>query len=191
MGGNAKMFRTFCWALFLISLLVACHQEKVVPPKPPQEAAPPAKVEPPPQKPQEEPDTEFKKLHYVIYEKGKLKWNIRAQEAYIFKGKRIKMKDLKVCAHPDKGFCITAEEGDYDPKAGRFLFRGKVILDAGRRGKLFTSVLKYLPQKESLETEAAVVIKNEGFLIKGKGFRYDLKSGAMKVLKRTKVRVDA
>ena len=182
------MFRTVCAALFLILALVACHQEGA---KSPQNLTPPPEKAPAKAPSKEEPDTEFKKLHYVIYEEGKLKWDIFAAEAYIFKGKRIKMRDLKVCANPEKGFCISSKGGTYDPKAGRFVFYGEVVLNAGKKGRLYTSSLKYLPKKESLETEAPVTIKNEGLLIKGRGFYYDVKTGTMKVLKRTKVRVDA
>ncbi len=184
------MFRIFFYALFLILFLSGCHQDQTPRPVSP---SPKVKSTPPPAKEDSspEPNTEFRKLHYVIYEKGRLKWDIYAQKAYIFKNKRIKMEDLKLCANPEKGFCITAQIGDYDPKAQKFTFSGRVILDAGKKGRLFTSVLKYLPQKEALETEAPVTIENEGFLIKGKGFYYDLKSGTMRVFKRTKVKVDA
>ncbi len=178
------MFR-FISALFLILLLFGCHQETRVPK--PQNLPPEEQKE----KPEEKPDTEFKKLHYVIYEKGLLKWNIFAEEAQIFKGKRIKLSQLRVCSNSKKGFCISSQKGSYDPQSGRFTFRGQVVLDAGKKGKLYTSILKYFPKKDTLETEAPVTIENEGMLIKGRGFFYDVKTGTMKVLKRTKVRVDA
>ncbi len=179
------MFRFISAALFLIFLLVGCVKEGRAPrPEPPSPQEHNKEQE-------EKPNTEFKKLHYVIYEKGRLKWKIFAEEAEIFKGNRIELYHLRVCANPEKGFCISAERGSYDPGDGSFTFRGRVILDAGKKGKLYTSILSYFPEKDSLETEARVTIENEGMLIKGRGFFYDVKTGTMKVLKRTKVRVDA
>ncbi|NPA48747.1 MAG: LPS export ABC transporter periplasmic protein LptC [Thermodesulfobacteria bacterium] len=178
------MFRFVAAALFLIFLVAGCYQEARAP-KP--ELRPPEQQE----NQKEKPNTEFKKLHYVIYEEGRLKWDIFAEEAKIYKGKKIKLSQLRVCANPEKGFCISAKRGSYDPEDGRFTFKGRVVLDAGKKGKLYTSVLKYFPKKDILETEAPVTIKNEGMLIEGRGFSYDVKTGTMKVLKRTKVRVDA
>jgi len=184
MGGYVEMFRFVSAALFLIFLLVGCYQEGRVPPP----KAPPS---PKKEEQKEKPNTEFKKLHYVIYEKGRLKWDIFAEKAQIFKKRRIRLSRLRVCSSKQKGFCISSERGEYDPQDGRFVFRGKVVLDAGKKGRLYTSVLEYFPEKETLESRAYVRIENEGMLVKGRGFYYDLRTGAMKVLKRTKVRVDA
>ena len=137
-----------------------------------------------------EPNTEFKNLHYVIYEKGKLKWDIYAEEALIYKGNKVLLSKLKVCSAPKKGVCITSQRGVYDPEKGSFTFEGDVVLKTPHDGRLRTIRLSYVPKKEILETMSKIQIDKQGLTIKGQGFIYDLRSGVMKVLHQTEVRVD-
>ena len=185
MGGNAQMFRSAIILFLLILGLVACHQE----PKNLESPKPQAPTGP--NKPQEEkPNSEFKNLHYVIYEKGRIKWDIWAREASVYKGNRVLMTQIKVCSEPQKGFCISAQKARYNPKEGSFVFEGDVILKTPKKGELRTSRLAYLPQRETLESQERVTIDKKGLIVKGKGFVYDLRSGIMKVLHQTEVRVD-
>ena len=177
------MFRATIVLFFLI-LLLGCHQE-------PREIKPAGPKSPPPTNKQEEqPNSEFKNLHYVIYEEGKMKWEIWAEKAKVFKGNQIKMANIKVCSEPQKGFCISARKASYQPEAGSFLFQGQVVLKATGQGVLKTDRLAYLPKREVLRTETKVEIDKQGLIVKGKGFVYDLRSGVMKVLHQTEVRVD-
>ncbi len=184
MGGTLKMFRTGL-LLFLLIFVVGCHQE-------PKKISPEVKPQAPQeqQKEQKNPNTEFKNLHYVIYEKGKLKWDIYAQEALVYKGNKVQLTKLKVCAAPKQGVCITSEKGLYDPKKGSFTFEGHVVLQTPHEGRLETARLSYIPKKEVLKTMARIKINKQGLIIKGQGFIYDLRSGVMKVLHQTEVHVD-
>ncbi len=206
------MLRTLGALLFCLILLGGCHQEpKVLKPAEPQKTSVPSspseKNEPekeaptkgtkpqpaqpkPKQEEKEEPNTEFKKLHYVIYEKGRLKWDIWAEKAEVYPGQVVHLEDLKVCSSPEKGFCITSREGTYEPQKGTFFFCGNVVLRSRKQGSLKTSYLSYLPQKDLLKTSAKVLIDKKGLIIRGEGFVYDLRSGVMKVLKQTEVKVD-
>ncbi|NPB08964.1 MAG: LPS export ABC transporter periplasmic protein LptC [Thermodesulfobacteria bacterium] len=205
------MLRSLGALLFCLILLGGCHQEpkalKPVEPqktsvpgtpsektKPEEKKAPAEGTKPQPATPEEkekeEPNTEFKKLHYVIYEKGKLKWDIFAEKAEVYRGNEVHLEDLRVCSSPERGFCITSRRGVYDPRQGTFFFQGNVVLRSKHQGSLKTSHLSYLPKKELLETGAKVTIDKKGLVIRGEGFVYDLRSGVMKVLKRTEVKVD-
>ncbi|OAG27108.1 hypothetical protein TH606_08660 [Thermodesulfatator autotrophicus] len=137
------------------------------------------------------PTLEIKKLYYVIYEQGKLKWKIWAEKALMYEKDRINFLSLKICARPEEGFCITAEKGDYDSLKDEFIFKNNVHLKTKNKGELFTSYLKYLAGQNLLITTAEVKIIKEGLVIRGKGLVYDLKAGKMKILKQTEVKIDA
>ncbi len=192
------MFRSFCACVFFLIFLAACTQQvKRTPNNALLESQRGQKVHKPeeikriPEGLRKEPTVEIKKLYYVIYEQEKLKWKIWAEQAKMYNGERIKLFKLKICANPKEGFCITAEKGDYDSKAGKFVFSDNVHLTTKNKGELFTSYLEYLTEEDILTTSAQVRIIKKGLVIKGKGLLYDLKAGHMKVLKQTKVKIDA
>lgn len=185
--------------LLSLFVLLGCHQEeKVVPLKPPpapvtKPSVPPKEKKPsktPPSKPEKEPETEFKRLHYVIYEKGRLKWKIDALEARVYHHREIAMKEIKVSSNPKKGFTISADRGFYYAQKGSFIFEGNVRLETRSHGILKTSRLVYLPKKELLQTKALVEIQNDGVIMEGRGFVYDLRTGRFKLLHQTKVLVN-
>ncbi len=192
------MFPKLIFCLWCLLVLVGCHQEgKVVPLKPPSPPATKPSVSPKeekpkttPSKPEKEPETEFKRLHYVIYEKGRLKWKINALEAKVYHHREIEMKEIKVSSNPKKGFTISADRGFYYAQKGSFIFEGNVRLKTRSHGILKTSRLVYLPKKELLQTKAMVEIQNDGLIMEGKGFVYDLRTGRFKLLHQTKVLVN-
>ncbi len=191
------MFRKIAYLLIFISILffISCHQqEKIAPinPSTPKSSQTKQKEKTPPkkEKKEEEPQIEFKKLHYVIYEKGRLKWKISASKATIYEGQKIKIEGLKVFSDPKKGIIISADEGYYDIPKKIFIFEGHVRLKTLPNGKLETSKLIYCPDKDLIQTNALVKIEKEGIFILGKGFVYYLRTGRFKLLHQTKVLVN-
>jgi len=193
------MFRNLMFLLLSLFILLGCHQEgKVVPLKPPPAPVTKPSVSPKekkpsktaPSKPEKEPETEFKRLHYVIYEKGRLKWKIDALEAKVYRHREIEMKEIRVSSDPKKGFTISADRGFYYAQKGSFIFEGNVRLKTRSHGILKTSRLVYLPKKELLQTKALVEIQNDGLIMEGRGFVYDLRTGRFKLLHQTKVLVN-
>ncbi len=140
---------------------------------------------------EKKPEIEIKKLHYVLYEQGQLKWNVWAQEAQFFGRSHIKLYQLKLCAAPDMNFCISADKGDWLAKDGKFVFEGQVVLNTKTKGRLLTNYLVYFPKDQKLKTKAFVQIIKDGLIIKGRGFSYDIKTGVMKVFEKTRVEINA
>ncbi len=196
MGGIAQMFRRITYVFICILLLLSsCHQpEKAIPLNPTTPSSQtrqktknhPKEIK----KKEKEPQIEFKKLHYVIYEKGRLKWKISASRAIIYEGQKIKIEGLKVFSDPKKGIIISADRAYYDVPGQTFVFKGHVSLQTISNGKLETSKLVYCPAKDLIQTKALVKIKNQGIFIVGKGLVYHLRTGRFKLLHQTKVLIN-
>jgi len=197
MGGDPCVFsRLVILELLCIALgfLEACHRE----PAPQKWASvtknsplPPRKKEVPHPVPklQSFPETEFRGLSYVVYEKKTLLWRVRAQAAQIYRGRRIDLQKVYVVSG-GKGVSIQADQGVYLFGPQEFIFKGHVRLRTRRHGCLCTSKLIYLPEKRLLKTSAPVIIKNQGLIMEGKGLVYDLQTGTLKILHQSKVRVE-
>ncbi len=199
MGGDPRVFpRLALLGLFflLAAFLGGCHRE----PGPPPPLSTPKKEVPllPKTAAKKEtkgpqttplPETEFRGLSYVVYEDQALLWKVKAQEAQIYRGRRIDLQRVYVVSG-DQGVSIKADQGVYLFGPKEFIFKGHVHLQTKRHGCLCTSRLIYLPEKRLLKTSAPVVIKNQGLIMEGKGLVYDLRTGTLKILHQTKVRVE-
>ncbi len=181
-----------CMAL---GFLEACHREPAPLPKwasaPKTNPLPPRPQEPSnfSPKPRVSPEIEFHGLSYMVYEGKALLWKVKAQAAQIYRRRRIDLQNVYVISG-DSGVSIQADQGVYLFGSKEFIFKGHVRLKTQRHGCLCTSKLIYLPEKRLLKTSAPVIIKNQGLIMEGKGLIYDLRTGILKILHQTKVRVE-
>jgi len=138
---------------------------------------------------QDLPETEFRHLHYYLYEKGQLKWQIEALKAWIYRGRKIDLEKV-IVSSGDRQLKIMADRGVYNIQQDRFVFEGNVLLETSAHGRLETTRLVYLPRAELLKTDSSVRIEHQGVVMEGEGFIYDLRTGTFKILHQTRVRLN-
>ncbi len=135
------------------------------------------------------PDIQIMRLFYTVYGREGLLWKVKAARADIYKNKEILFQNVYAFSGR-KGVSIKAEEGVYYLRPKKFIFKGHVCLKTKKYGSLWTERLVYLPDQHILETRAAVLIRHQGLIMKGKGFVYDLETGTFKILHKTRVQVE-
>lgn len=170
--------------ILLIGLLLSGVSCVKTSPSSPETKKPP--VDHKPKEPSPKPQNTFKELEYVYFRKGSPQWKVLAKEAYLYPD-RIEMFSPRILSLGQKGLSIEARKGSYERSKQRFVFRKKVVLKTPNRGVLFTEVLYYFPQKNLLTSEAPVVLKDRGLIIKGKGFEYEVSKGKLRIKEKSRV----
>ena len=185
------MARVWWLVLGIMWLVVSCG--------PPPSPAPPVKNPPVEQKKEKndqkektspKPENSFKHLEYVFWRRGRVRWVVRADQAYRFRS-RLEMTHPRIVSRERAGLHLEARRGVYFFSRRLFFFQGKVVLHTPNKGTLYTRTLYYRPEEEKLSGDQPLLLKDRGMVLHGVGFEYDLKTGKLRIFKQSRVEFHA
>ena len=130
-------------------------------------------------------------LKGVIYSRStekKSKFLLNANDARFFHNKSLldfNAVDLHLLPGKKNELHVRADHGSYFIDQERFLLKDNVVLQTEKGQKLFSDTLYFDEKKGLIWTQDPVLMKGEGVIIRGKGFKYDTGSGKMSIKQQT------
>ncbi len=135
-------------------------------------------------------DLTLKGIHYARNLGGKTQWILRASEGQLYEAKNVMdLKEVKIKFFPDSGgqLLITGDSGMYRINDDEMSLKGNVEVHSESGTTLYSKSLYFSQKKRLIWTRDNVVIKGNGFTMRGKGLVYNLQLGKLTVINQTAV----
>ncbi len=123
-------------------------------------------------------------VRFFHQEGGRLRLRLMAGRVRYFDARRrVELEGINATLWGARGreVRITALRGSYSIPAGRLRLQGRVLLTTPQGDRLSTSALLLDQKRMVMESTTPVLFQRSGLVLRGKGFRYDLRRGRLEV----------
>ncbi|MDI6785632.1 MAG: LPS export ABC transporter periplasmic protein LptC [bacterium] len=136
------------------------------------------------------PSAEINKFFLTETYKGKKVWEIKADNAKIFKNEA-RLKNIKIKFFLRKGdfFIILANEGKINTISKNFTISGNVSVTSNKNLELKTDTLSWDSKKKEIYTSSTVSIAQDNFTITGEGLKLLPNNQKTEILHNTKITI--
>jgi len=128
-------------------------------------------------------------LNYSNTRDGRTIWRLRAKEATSFKSKKLMvLKGINLLFYPNNGEIVTmkAHDGTFN-EANKVIFaKGNVVVSSEKGFTLKTDRLLYDSASGRITSDEPVTITQGAMMVHGVGFKADVDSGNISILKKVR-----
>ncbi len=128
-------------------------------------------------------------LNYSNTRDGRTIWRLRAKDATSFKSKKsMVLKGINLLFYPKNGepFTMKADDGTFNEAKKVILARGNVVVFSEKGFTLKTDRLRYDSAAGRIASDKPVSITQGDMMVTGVGFRADVDSGNVSILKNVR-----